>query len=345
MTRTTILCFPWVLDNVPQWNFPQDISINPGDALLFVGDLGQTKATVFMSGQDNYTFDLVRNLPANTPLESAGLAAHSDDYLPRMLALAHEHALMGSTKEQFHKALAESDIKNTANLQKLTNGQFKAVNAANATVQLQGDQSVAEDQSQFDEAAMLACSFNTRLAAMANAQDPNSYDISTPEGQLDIINNVALKLFNWYHVNMGPYLTTVKMSWNGFKNNYSTATIQHDAMSDVFQSLALPESALTQLLGAANSFVAQMRGISSKIGDKTRANAKLVKFFSIQPPLGSLNLPHVTKMRMIYCQFNDATSAWTSGCASGPNYTLSINAFALDCELNSQIVHLVYDKW
>ncbi|KFH40786.1 hypothetical protein ACRE_085210 [Hapsidospora chrysogenum ATCC 11550] len=323
--------------------FPRNVNVNPGDAFVFSMEPGKLCATFFHGAKSEYSITFTRGRSPDALKEHAIMTAHTDSYLHKVLTLAKVHALLGSTRAEFNQALAASKVRDTVESEKLTKDQFKAANEANATVQLKGDKSVPGDQDIFDQTAMLACGVNSRLAAVAKAKHPDLYDVSTADGQLDMINDSANGLFNWYHTNMGAYLNTVSMSSETLKHRYDTATIELDAIRDLFASLALPEAALNDLLGAVSSFVKQMNTISLGIEKKTRKNAKLVNFFSVQPPLGNPDLKHLAKMRMIYCQFEEAISTWSTACASGTNYDLAITVFVLDCEMNREMVALVYD--
>jgi hypothetical protein len=173
--------------------------------------------------------------------------------------------------------------------------------------------------------------------------NPNGYDITKADDQLRMINDAANGLFNSYNSHMGPFITTSNYWTQQQTNTYNTTTIQLDAMKDLFASLALPDAALSSLLGMANAFIKDMQEISVSASNKGLKNAKLINFFAVQAPVGNPDLAHVALQRMIYVQFNEVTSQWSTSCASGSSYQLNVTIFGLDVQLNREVVALTYD--
>ena len=286
------------------------------------------------------------SFPTNTPkltLNNPVKALVSDPYLEKILALAHLHALLGSSRAQFNADLEARNIQDDTPTKQLSKDQFDLINKSNVTIQLKGTDSAESDQTIFNETAMLATAVNTRLASVNYAKNPDGYDITKPEDQLRMINDSANGLFNFYNDKMGQFETTKSMSTTQTSNSYSTASIKLDAMVDLFKSLALPEEALTGLLGAVDAFVDTMSKLSASASDKGLRNAKLINFYAVQAPLANPTLANIAKMRMVYVQFNEATSEWSRCCSSGSTYKLDTSTFLLDTELNREVVHLTYD--
>lgn len=324
--------------------FPKNITLNPGQIIVFSPVMGGLKTVaVFTGGTQTDTFDMVTTLSQESGSDKAMMLAHTDSYMGKVLTLAKLHALLGSSRKEFNDHLASLNIKDEAETKKLTKPQFDLINSANATVQLQGSKTDLDDQTIFDETSMLCTAVNTRLAAIANAAHPEMWDVSVPDNQIKMINQAANGLFNWYYSHMGQFLTSINMSTSQMNNSYSTTSIKLDAMVDIFKSLSLPGDKLQELSGAVDAFVDSMSTLSSESSDKGLHNAKLVNFFSIQPPVGSPDLQHVAKMRMFYLQFNETTHSWSNSCSSGSTYELDTSLFTLDVEVNRQIAHLTYD--
>jgi hypothetical protein len=324
--------------------FPKKITVMPGDVIVFTPVLGGLKTvTVFSNGKQVDQFNLVSPSSGAADTSDSAVAAHSDTYMDKVLALAHVHALLGSTRDEFNADLKARAIADTAETKKLTKPQYDLINSANASIRLEGSSTEQTDQEIYDETAMLCDAVNTRLAAIANSAHPDQWDISIADNQIKMVNAAANGIFNWYYSHMGAYLTSINMSTTQTNNTYDTTTIQLDALVDIFKSLALPGDKLQELTGAVNSFVESMRNLTSQSSDKSLKNAKLTNFFSIQPPVGSPDLAKVAKMRMFYLQFNEETHEWSNSCSSGATYSLSTNLYTLDVEVNRQICHLTYD--
>lgn len=270
--------------------------------------------------------------------------ANSDPYLKKLFALASLHAALGSSREVFNADIIARGIKDDTPTKRLTQDQFDLINNANTSVQLEGTQPEISDQDIFDQTAMLATMVNTRIASINNEKNPNGYDITDAESQLRMINDAANGLFNAYNNQMSSFIVT-KTYWTQQQSHtYDTASIQIDALKDLFASLALPESALNTLLGAANAFISNMKKISLSASNKGLKNAQLINFFAVQAPVGNPDLAHVAIQRMIYVQFNEATSEWSTACASYATYTLNVTIFGLDVQMNREVVSIMYDK-
>jgi replicative DNA helicase len=84
-------------------------------------------------------------------------------YMDKVLALAHLHVLLGSTKEAFNADLKSRGVADTATTKKLTKDQFDIVNKGNAAIRLEGTATDEGDQQIYDETAMLCTAVNTRL--------------------------------------------------------------------------------------------------------------------------------------------------------------------------------------
>lgn len=331
--------------NGKEWFFPNNITLNPGDVIVFTPVRSGTKnVTVFSHGVQTNSFTLKSSLSSTmSKTADVAMAAHTDPYLHKVFTLAKLHVLMGSTRDEFNADLKARAFTDTTPTKKLTREQFDLVNKANSTVRLEGTASDESDQDIYDETAMLCTAVNTRLAAIANAAHPDQWDISVPENQIKMVNAAANGLFNWYYSHMGQFLTSVNMTSSQVKNSYNTTTIKLDALVDLFKSLSLPGDKLQELSGAVDSFVESMSTLSSESTDKGLKNAKLTNFFSIQPPVGSPTLAKVSKMRMFYLQFNEATHEWSNSCSSGTTYELDTSVFQLDVEINRQVCHLTYE--
>ena len=334
-----------------KYNFPFVVALNPGETIVFSIKANRKRAYVLTQpGLDpRLTFDL---LPGDmvTALGAMGLKADAalevkplDEYMKKVLALAHLHALLGSTREKFNSDLKARGIKDTAPLTKLSQEEFKAINDATPRVRLQGSATSQSDQQIYDESAMLSTAVNARLAAQAKNQHPEDWDITNADNQIKVINMSANNMFNFYLKQMGPFETSTSMSSQTQHNTYSTATIRLDALVDLFKSLALPPEKLLELSGLVDSFLESVRTLSSSSSKKNIKSVKLVNFFSVQPPFGNPDLDKVSLMRMFYLDFEENTSEWSTACASGSHYTLDTNVFTFDVELNRQICHLTYD--
>ncbi|KAL8795957.1 MAG: hypothetical protein Q9182_007442 [Xanthomendoza sp. 2 TL-2023] len=269
--------------------------------------------------------------------------AGSDPYLKKIFALAQLHAALGSSREVFNADIIARGIKDETPTKKLTKDQFDFINTAITSVHLNSTEVVDGDQDVFDQTAMLAAMVNTRIAAINNEKNPNGYDITKAEDRLRMDNDAANGLFNSYNSQLGPFEVTKEFWTERQTHTYSTTTIQLDALGDLFASLALPEAELVKLLDTAKAFVNNMKNISLSIANKGVKNAKLINFIAVQAPVGNPDLAHVAVQRMIYIQFNQATSEWSTSCASHTNYTLDVTVFGMDVELNRQVVSLTYD--
>ncbi|KAJ0381980.1 hypothetical protein COL922a_013473 [Colletotrichum nupharicola] len=256
------------------------------------------------------------------------MSGRIDTYLEKLFALAHVHALLGSTVQEFEADLARRAIPDDTELSKLSQEEFNQVNNANTTVRLKGNKPESDDQDIYDKTAFLACVINARLAAAAKAQHPEQYDITKPEERLAMTNAAANGVFNKYYNGMGSCEATKSMTNSTIRKTYFSASVKMDAIRDIFSSLALPDSALAMLLNAVQSFIDTTKELAIESKKKDLHDAKLVNFISIQPPLGNPDLRHVPKMRMIYVQFTETTSEWTSNCSKGETYDLDVSVYA-----------------
>ncbi|KAL2877588.1 hypothetical protein SGCOL_007114 [Colletotrichum sp. CLE4] len=282
------------------WYFPEAIRVNPGDTIVFSLTFGAKKATIFRGAEVSTVVELLKGPSPDALGEYAAMIGHTDTYLEKFFALAHVHALLGSTVQEFEADLARRAIPDDTELSKLSPEQFKEINNANATVRLQGNKTSFDDQDIYDKTAFLACVVNARLAAAAKAQHPEQYDITKPEERMAMTNAAANGLFNKYYNGMGSFEATKSMTNSSVKKRYSSASVKLDAIRDIFSSLALPDSALSMLLDAVQSFLNTAKELAIESKKKDLHNAKLINFISIQPPLGNPELRHVPKMRMIY---------------------------------------------
>ncbi|OOQ91432.1 hypothetical protein PEBR_00639 [Penicillium brasilianum] len=184
--------------NGKEWTFPYNITLNPGDVIVFTPVHSRTKnVNVFSHGLGINSFTLKTSLsPTMSQTAEVAMATHTDPYLHRIFTLAKLHALMGSTRDEFNADLEARAFTDTTPTKKLTREQFDLVNKANSTVRLEGTASDESDQDIYDETAMLRTAVSTRVAAIAISAHPDQWDISVPENQIKIRNAVANKLFN-----------------------------------------------------------------------------------------------------------------------------------------------------
>ncbi|KAL8989290.1 MAG: hypothetical protein Q9169_008390, partial [Polycauliona sp. 2 TL-2023] len=134
--------------------------------------------------------------------------AGSDPYLKKIFALAQLHAALGSSREVFNADIIARGIKDETPTKKLTEEQFNLINTTNTSVHLTGTEVVDGDQDIFDQTAMLTTMVNTRITAINNKINPDSYDITKAEDQLRMINDAANGLFNTYNSLMDPFIAT-----------------------------------------------------------------------------------------------------------------------------------------
>jgi hypothetical protein len=332
------------------------VNANNGDSVTFSIGQGQEDIAVsidiiFSGPGHRITFKGIRQLAAD-PSSSSFLSLPAPDagdtYLQKVSILAKFHSLMGNTSEDFEHDLKYRGVQDTKPVTPLTKDEFKLIDNSVSTIRLMGSDTTESDQQIYDETAMLCSAINARQAAIAKAQHPDDWDISTPANQLKIINTAANALFNTYNSPaLAPFLTSVNIASSNVNNSYKTVTVKLDALVDLFKSLALPEDKLTELSGAVDSFVKSMSSLTADASTKGLHNAKLVNFFSIQHPVGNPDLAKVAKMRMFYLQFNEETRTWTAKCsnagASGATYDLDVTVFQLDIEVNREICHMSYD--
>ncbi|KAL8774326.1 MAG: hypothetical protein Q9209_001077 [Squamulea sp. 1 TL-2023] len=199
--------------------------------------------------------------------------AGSDPYLKKIFALAQLRTALGSSREVFNAEIIARGIKDETPTKRLTKEQFDLINTTNTSVHLKSTEPAGDDQDVFDQTAMLATMVNTRIAAINYEKNPDGYDITKPEDQLQMINDAANGLFNSYNSQMGPFEATKNFWSERQTHTYSTTTIQLDALKDLFASLALPEAELVSLLDVANAFVKNMQNISLSISNKGVKNA------------------------------------------------------------------------
>lgn len=336
------------LFNMPtamQYTFPKNVTLNPGQAIVFSDiflKLGDS-VTVWSQGKQVDAFNMDDSGPTLDAMHDATHLIKNDTYWNKVLALAKMHAVMGSTRKQFNADLKQRNLTDDTPTKKLTKDQFDYTAKTTATVQLTGKDSAEDDQTIYDESAMLFTAVNTRLGAIANAAHPDPWDVSKPEVRLQMLNYLANNMFNFYYQKLGSFETSVNMSTQNMSEKYNTATIELDAIKSLFKSLAFPEDQLAQLLSFVDTFVTDMRNLSASSSTDGMKNAKLVDFTSIQPPPDNPTLKKVATKRMLYVQFNEETSQWSNSCSHGSSYQLDTGLFELDVELNRQVVHLTYD--
>jgi beta-lactamase class A len=144
--------------------FPKSITLKPGNVIVFNPTMGRVKtATIFAEGKQVAQFDMVSSSALTDTPDDTAIAAHTDMYMDKVLALAHLHVLLGSTKEAFNADLKSRGIADTATTKKLTKDQFDIVNKGNAAIRLEGTATDEGDQQIYDETAMLCTAVNTRL--------------------------------------------------------------------------------------------------------------------------------------------------------------------------------------
>ena len=321
--------------------FQENQQLNVGDKIFFKGNPNSGYLIVTRSGTDS-AYNLT---PQATHLGSwARYQVPEDKYIKTLLALAAYHSIKGSSKEEFQADWKSRNIADDTPTTPLTKDEFLTVNNANSTVRLQGTETQPTDQTLFDQAGMLSTALNTRNAAKMKAQHPADFDITDPKQQIAITNSTANQLFNNYLKDIPSVVQNIEMDTTHNLNTYSTTTIELNAMVDLFQSLLLPEAELAQLTGAVSSFVDSMRQLSMSDSAATLHNAKLVHFISIEPPVGEPALAHLALQKMIYIQFNEATSQWSNACSSGESYSLDTNVFTCNFQLNSDILGSIYQN-